>query len=370
MQMSSGKADEIVFAITVPVGAYHPRFRACLASLKAQSPHTLVALMDASGDPRVAAIADEFSDLLTYRHHGPDKGQADAIAAGWAKIGGNVLGWLNADDVLLPGALETAMAAFQRHPKADVVYGQSEIVDDECSFTGYHWGVAPHMAGALRTNCFISQPSCFFRRSIYERVGGLNTALHYTMDWDLWVRFDEADAEFVFVDEVLSSVLWSKEAKTGGFGKARRAELNAIIGQHPGWVRRLKAMVGFSVHHLLEYVVPESLARAIRRAKASTANRQYGINWCGGVDEQASVPLYHYAEVSALQVEIDFQGSANGLSIAVDDVLQSVEVNFDARRLLVELKEPLLPGIRKTLELERKSKTTFFVDGVRLLHKT
>lgn len=367
LQMSSGMADEIVFAITVPVGAYHPRLRASLASLKAQSPQPRVALMDASGDPRVAAIADEFSDLITYRHHGPDDGQADAIASGWAKISGNVLGWLNADDVLLPGALETAAAAFQTHPAADVVYGQSEIVDDRCVFTGYHWSVAPHTAGGLRTNCFISQPSCFFKRLIYEKVGGLNRALHYTMDWDLWVRFDEADAEFVFVDDVLSSVLWSKEAKTGGFGKDRRAELNAIIGQHPGWPRRLKAMIGFSVHHLLEYVVPDGVARTIRRAIASKAGRKYGIDWCGGVGERASIPLYHYTEIPAVMVEIAYSGCADDVRVVIDDVPQAVDLKPDAKKMRVELKDALGPGIRKTLVLDRPNSGAFFLDGVRLV---
>ena len=58
------------YCITVPVGAYHPFLRDCLNSLACQNADLQVALVDASGDPRVSEIAEEFADLLTYRHHG------------------------------------------------------------------------------------------------------------------------------------------------------------------------------------------------------------------------------------------------------------------------------------------------------------
>ncbi|MEL7444452.1 MAG: glycosyltransferase [Pseudomonadota bacterium] len=356
-----------IVAITVPVGAYHPRLRDCLNSLRCQTPLVSVALMDASNDPRVCGIADEFDDLLHYRHHGPDDGQADAIAAGWAQLDGDVLGWLNADDVLLPGAIELVLRTFEQSPTADLVYGHSEIVRDNGAFSGYHWGVAPPSTGALRTNCFISQPSCFFKRVTYDRIGGLDVGLHYTMDWDLWVRFQDANAEFVFVDEVLSSVLWSKDAKTGGFGKGRRSELNTIIGGHERWTDRLKAMIGFSSHHLLEYVVPERVARAVRRVKASKSGHQYGIDWSGGLRQRASVPLYHYDDVPATKVEISYSGCPQGVRAAVDGALLPVHEHPGTRRLVLDLNEPLLPGNRRTLLLDRSSSEPLFIEGLRLL---
>lgn len=364
--MPADLTTDMSFAISVPIGSYHPRLRDCLASLAAQTPRPRVALMDASGDERVSAIADEFEDLLTVRRHGPDEGQADAIANGWEALEGEVLGWLNADDVLLPGALSAAVEAFASSPEADVVYGRSEIVDERGAFTGYHWGVAAPGGASLRTNCFISQPSCFFRRSLCDRVGGLNRSLHFTMDWDLWVRFEQGGARFAFIDDVLSSVLWTREAKTGGFGKARRDELNAIIGEHPQRLGRLKAQIGFAMHHVLEYMLPASWARAVRRAKTAKPEPQYGIDWCGDVVSSAQVPLYHFRPSAACGVTVCLAGRAEGLSASIDGVSHPIEASANGEGLEIALLEPLQPGVRKTLSLSPGQGASLCVTGVRL----
>ena len=70
------------FSISVPIGAWHPLLPDCLESLAIQTPRPNVALLDASGDPRVAQAAERYDDLIVYRRHGPDKGQSDAILEG------------------------------------------------------------------------------------------------------------------------------------------------------------------------------------------------------------------------------------------------------------------------------------------------
>ena len=82
------------FAISVPVGAWHPFLPHVLASLKAQGPDVAVALLDASGDARVKALGDAEAGWLAYRRHGKDKGQSDAILEGWANVDSDWLGWL------------------------------------------------------------------------------------------------------------------------------------------------------------------------------------------------------------------------------------------------------------------------------------
>ena len=234
------------FVISIPIGAYHPLLQDCLRSLAVQSPRPRVALMDASGDARVKALADAFDDLIVYRRHGPDKGQSDAIVEGWSKVDGEILGWLNADDALYPDALRFAAARFDAAPGLEVVCGHSVIINDEEAVTGYHWAVEPPSEALLRGDT-ISQPSCFFRRSVYDRVGGLNADLHYTMDWDLWVRFWRAGASFDFIDEVLSRVLWTADAKTGGFNKRRREELGRILDDNPSLAAKVKSRIGFGL---------------------------------------------------------------------------------------------------------------------------
>ncbi|WP_428406950.1 glycosyltransferase [Hyphococcus sp.] len=281
------------FSISVPIGAYHPLLADCLESLAIQTPRPAVSLLDASGDPRVAEVADRFSDLIVYRRHGPDKGQSDAILEGWRETPGEVLGWLNADDALYPGALAAAMARLEEADRPDVVCGHTVIINDDFDVTGYHWAVEPPSESLLWGDT-ISQPSCFFRRAAYERAGGLDASLHYTMDWDLWVRLWRSGARFAFIDQTLSRVLWTREAKTGGFGPARRRELDRIINQNASPSRRLKSKLGFALHHVFEYMLPGPLARVLRRRVSKTGAVIHGLGRSGEVESAAFLPLVRY----------------------------------------------------------------------------
>ncbi len=296
-------------AIAVPIGAYHPLLRDCLASLAAQTPRPVISTLDASRDPRAAAVIDEFQQLIAYRRVGPDSGQTAAILEGWEKAPGDILGWLNADDALYPGALSIVAARFSDRPDTDVFYGHSVIINDDHEIVGYHWAVEPP-SDAILSGCIISQPSCFFRRSAYQAAGGLDASLHYTMDWDLWTRLWTNRARFEFVDEVLSRVLWSREAKTGGFGSRRRKELNRIIDANNPPARRLKSRVGFGLHHVLEYVAPRAIANAARSARKSTAI--HGLGRSGEIIGEAQVPLVHYRpnDEARLMVTLDVGGGS------------------------------------------------------------
>src|SRR5687768_1094026 len=107
-----------------------------------------------------------------------DRGQSDAIAKGFARATGDVLCWLNSDDLYLPGALEAARRAFDEHPEWDALTAYHVRMDAESRIISAHriprqsprlarWGIHP-----------VNQQTCFFRRSMYERVGGIDLSLH------------------------------------------------------------------------------------------------------------------------------------------------------------------------------------------------
>lgn len=308
------------FAISVPIGAYHPLLRDCLASLAIQSPRPNVAILDASEDPRVAEAVKEFDSLAAYRRAGPDGGQSDAIIEGWANVEGDILGWLNADDALYPGALAAAAKQFADHPDTELFYGHSVIVNDDGAAEGYHWAVEPPGESILAGD-IISQPSCFFRRATLDRLGGLNRDLHYTMDWDIWVRFWRAGAKFAYTDEVLSRVLWSKHAKTGGFNRRRREELERVIGANASLVRRMKSRFGFALHHVLEYMAPDFVADGLRAVRGGQTRSINGLDRLGRFEGRARLPLVHYeaAPMSGFDVRLASSGktrlAANGAEV-------------------------------------------------------
>ncbi len=347
------------FSISVPIGAWHPLLRECLQSLVIQTPRPNVALLDASGDPRVKADADAFGDLIVYRRHGPDGGQSDAILEGWANAPGDVLGWLNADDALYPGALARAAAKFEQDAALGVVYGHSVIIDDDFAVVGYHWAVEPP-SELLLSGDIISQPSCFFRRDAYEKAGGLDADLHYTMDWDLWVRLWRDGAKFDFIDEVMSRVLWTKEAKTGGFGAARRKELARIIDQNASPVRRLKSKLGFALHHVFEYMMPSALARALRGRLSPGGAVINGLGRNGEIESVATLPVVHYLPEPAGKLRLFFADKADVSVTAGDCVLSA-----SGEEIAVDLPVPQAPGETMMLTIRNEGAGSAVFTGLR-----
>lgn len=352
------------FCISVPVGAWHPLLEQCLASLAAQGVALEVALLDASGDERVRALADKYADLLTYCHHGPDDGQTDAIAQGWEHTKGDILGWLNADDVLAPEALSHAVTAFAENPDAAIVYGLSTICDDYGRVTGYHWNVRPTADDILST-CSISQPSCFFRRQALEAIGGLDRSLHYTMDWDLWARFHMAGYKFAFINKVMSLVLWTAEAKTGGFGSGRRRELRRLLDMNTDKASRRAGYVGFITHHVYEYLLPKPIRRWIWRRDLSGGAGMLGWAVSGDVEAEMWVPLFHY-EV----------GVKRTVMLWCDADPQDVEVLADGAgcefsrvengRIAFDLLVPVSPGAMVNIAVRRSGNPRLCVQGISL----
>jgi glycosyltransferase involved in cell wall biosynthesis/GT2 family glycosyltransferase len=141
------------------------------------------------------AILEAFSGRLTRWESAPDAGQAQAINRGFRHTGGEILAYLNSDDVLLPGALAAVANFFSEHPDVDVVYGHRVIIDAEDREVG-RWVLPPHDDGFLRWDDYVPQETLFWRRRIWERVGGLDESFHFALDWDLLLRFQEAGARF------------------------------------------------------------------------------------------------------------------------------------------------------------------------------
>ena len=132
---------------------------------------------------------------------GPDGGQADAIATGFTQTSGgpdDIMAWINSDDFYLPGTLAFVADYFARHPDVDVVYGNRIVVDEESREIA-RWFLPAHDPEVLRLNDFVPQETLFWRRRIWDKVGGLDRSFKFAVDWDLLLRFTAAGARIVRV---------------------------------------------------------------------------------------------------------------------------------------------------------------------------
>ena len=132
--------------------------------------------------------------LAPYSHRfhalesAPDGGQADALARGFERTTGDVMAYLNSDDVLAPGTLRFVAKFFEEHPFVDALYSHRCRMDESGTVRGY-WILPPHLDLLMLRWDLIPQETCFWRRRLFERAGPIDRSLHFALDYDLFVRF-------------------------------------------------------------------------------------------------------------------------------------------------------------------------------------
>jgi len=215
MQTSrSEKVSMLNFSLVIPNFNQSHFLPFALESLRHQSVPFHLAVMDGGSTDNFNEVLGEYADIVTYSRSAADEGQAAAICEGLNRVAGGIVSWLNADDYYFPGALDRVATCFEADPKLDVVYGDAIHVTADGFFLSYFPSIQEFNASDLTRSDFICQPACFVRRSAYERVGGVDPALVYTMDWDLWCRLARAGAKFHYLHEALAAVRYYPGTKT------------------------------------------------------------------------------------------------------------------------------------------------------------
>jgi glycosyltransferase involved in cell wall biosynthesis len=196
-------------------------------------PHLEYLVVDGGSTDRTPEILARFQDRITIVR-GPDAGQADALNRGFALAHGEILGWLNADDLYAPGAVATAVQAFADHPAADVVYGAADHIDDEGRAIDAY-PVEAYDAATLGRRCIICQPAAFVRRLAMAAAGGLDPRLHYALDYDLWMRLSRT-TQFVKIDQLLAHSRMHASNKTLAFRREAYEETMQVLRRNYGYV--------------------------------------------------------------------------------------------------------------------------------------
>lgn len=178
-------------------------------------------------------ILARHDDDLTWISESDD-GQAAAINKGFEMATGDILCWLNADDLLAPGAVQRVVSLFQERPSAAFVYGDAEAIDARGRSYGRRVNVGPGSRRELvEDRDFVVQPAAFWRSRLWDEVGPLDERLRYVFDYELWMRI-AARCELHYVPFVLARERLHSEAKTFEGGIRRAQELEEIATRHGG----------------------------------------------------------------------------------------------------------------------------------------
>jgi glycosyltransferase involved in cell wall biosynthesis len=205
-----------------------------IASVRAQdlAPSEWIVLdaMSADDTPGILARQADLPWVRVIRE--PDSGQSDAIDKGFRLASGEIVGWLNSDDLLLPGALRAVAEAFVRNPDAVAIHGSGRKIDAAGELLK-SVRARPFDAKLLRTALTMLQPATFFRRDAYLAVGGVRHDLDYAMDWELLLRLAR-HGKIMAIEDELACLRCYPGTKTEAGGWRRLAEIAEIGREYHG----------------------------------------------------------------------------------------------------------------------------------------
>jgi len=171
-------------------------------------------VQDGGSNDGTVEILKKHEDRLAGWTSEKDDGQSDALNTGFGYATGDIMAYLNSDDLLLPGALHYVARYFATHPEVDVVYGHRVLIDEYDQEIG-RWVMPSHDDDILSWADYIPQETMFWRRSIWEKAGGLiDTNFKFAMDWDLILRFRDAGARIVRLPRFLGAFRIHPHQKT------------------------------------------------------------------------------------------------------------------------------------------------------------
>ena len=191
-------------------------------------------VMDGGSTDGTVEILERWRGRLSFST-GPDGGQTAAINAGMSAARGEILAYLNSDDIYYDNAVATAVAAFEADSSADVVYGDADFIDAEGrvlrAYPPETWSLE-----RLKLVCFPCQPAVFFRRRVVERFGLFDPRFDHCMDYEYWLRLGMAGVRFVHIPARLAASRLHAAAKTLRAARETHTEINNMLREHLGTV--------------------------------------------------------------------------------------------------------------------------------------
>jgi glycosyltransferase involved in cell wall biosynthesis len=190
--------------------------RTILSMLNQNYPNLEYIIIDGKSTDDSTKVIKKYEKFLTFWVSEEDEGQSHAINKGLSRAKGEIVAYLNSDDIYLPGALEKVADFFKNNPKIDIVYGDYYIINeyDEIIKKKKEINFDYTMGCFIGFGLIIGQPATFIKRRVIEKVGYLNENLHFNMDAEYWFRCAQKGIRFKHIRHFLSGFRWHKESKT------------------------------------------------------------------------------------------------------------------------------------------------------------
>jgi len=228
------KAKPLV-SIVMPTRNQGHFIRESIDSVLGQNyPNVELVVMDGASTDDTVEILKSYGERIRWISE-PDNGQADAINKGMSKVSGDVLAYLNSDDILLPGAIDKVVDYFNAHPECDMVYGDADYIDKDGNVTGAY-ATAEFSFERLMHDCCVCQPAAFWRRRAAERTGPFNADLQTAMDYEYWLRLAADGSIIHYTKQKFAQSRLHEDAKTLAMRGKIYEEVFRICREQGGYV--------------------------------------------------------------------------------------------------------------------------------------
>ena len=205
-----------------------------LSVISQDYPNLEYIVMDGGSTDNTVQVLEKYDSRITYWQSKKDNGQAAAINEGFARATGEVLCWLNSDDMYMPGTLLQVGRHFRNLSGPALLFGNAlHFYENSAKARGSDVS-GRHATLDLRLCDYIIQPSSFWTRETWEKAGPLNESFHFTFDWEWFIRVQAMAAELKPVKDYLSLYRIHDQHKSGAGGARRAGELGKIYGMYSG----------------------------------------------------------------------------------------------------------------------------------------
>jgi hypothetical protein len=248
------RADSKQIRISIVMPSYNQAAfleRAILSVLNQNYPQLQFIVMDGGSTDGTVEILRRYERRLTWRSE-PDHGQSHALNKAIRLADGELLGWLNSDDVYFPGALLKVDQAARQHPEAVLLSGLSAIVDERERVLQVPRIGRPSLRNLLHAGFGMASQAVFWRREIGGSTLLLNENLDFAMDFDLWLKL-LSFGKGAFIPHLLGALRFYKGTKTAEHPKCGFAEVHSLRARHgvddstASWRRRRNLSFACSV---------------------------------------------------------------------------------------------------------------------------
>ncbi len=220
-------------AIVTPSYNQGRYLRATIDSVLNQNyPNLDYIVQDGASTDKSLDVLNSYGDKLRWRSE-PDSGQSNAINRGFAQVDGDIMAYLNSDDLLLPGSLAYVAHAFKKYPDVDFVYGHRVCIDSSGLEIG-RWMVAAHDPTFTSMIDLIPQETMFWRRRVWDSIGPFDDKLKFALDWEFILRAQAAGFSFKRLPAFLGSYRVHEQQKLSNLFHVHDQEVSHLRSVYLG----------------------------------------------------------------------------------------------------------------------------------------